>query len=61
MGPTGSFTPLGQFYSDYVFWNSATSAWDVGSSQVHLGKEAGTLNQNNNAVAIGAYAGNQTQ
>jgi hypothetical protein len=60
-GPTGSFTPTGQYYSDYVYWNDVTGAWDVGSTTVHLGQNAGKTNQQAGAVAIGVNAGNNSQ
>ena len=36
-------------------------AWDVGSTRVHLGKEAGYLNQSNGIVALGHRAGYDSQ
>jgi hypothetical protein len=62
-------------YSDYLFWNSNTSAWEVGDSQVHLGANAGGTQgissvaignlagetQGNNSVAVGVAAGRTSQ
>ena len=47
----------GTYWSDYLFWNNLTSTWDVGSSEVHLGKNAGQFNQGEKSVAIGYEAG----
>ena len=38
--------------SDYVYWNSTTQQWTVGSLQVNLG--GGALAGGTNAIAIGA-------
>ena len=51
----------GNFWSDYLFWNNLTSKWDVGSSEVHLGKNAGQTGQGDFTVAIGDSAGQFNQ
>ena len=47
--------------SDYVFWNSTTSKWDVDSTKIHIGANAGQINQGANSVAIGYNAGQTNQ
>lgn len=59
-GPTGAGLDPGTNYSDYLFWDSATEKWTVGSSYVHLGANAG-LNSQTGAVAIGVNAGKTGQ
>jgi hypothetical protein len=54
-GPTGSLGITGQNYSDYIYWDG--NNWAVGSSQVHIGSNAGYQNQGFRSVAIGDYAG----
>jgi hypothetical protein len=56
-GATGSFSPTGTNYSDYIYWNSNTNAWEVGNSEVHIGENAGSTGQQFEAVAIGKKAG----
>jgi hypothetical protein len=60
-GPTGSFTPNGTYYSDYIYWDNASSSWQVGSDTIHIGKNTGATSQGATAVAIGNNAGNLTQ
>lgn len=74
-GATGVQLQTGVNYSDYLFWNSNTSAWEVGDSKVHLGANAGGIQgirsvaigdsagdtQGNFSVAIGVRAGNTAQ
>lgn len=64
-GPPGSGSGgigvSGAYYSDYLYWNPATSSWQVGSPQVHLGQYAGQVNQGLNAVALGFGAGQSNQ
>jgi hypothetical protein len=51
---TGS---AGTNYSDYLYWNPSSSSWAVGSSTIHIGKDAGLTGQATYAVAIGWEAG----
>jgi hypothetical protein len=60
-GPQGTFGLNGTNYGDYVYWDSNTSQWSVGDTQVSIGAFAGETNQGNYAVAIGQSAGNDTQ
>ena len=56
-GPTGTFQPLGTNYGDYVYWNSNTNEWAVGTSQISLG--SGALKNNTTGsynVALGNSA-----
>ena len=57
-GPVGS----GTSYSDYLFWNSNIGKWDIGSTEVHIGKNAG-LGQTpgSSSIAIGESAGQTSQ
>jgi len=56
-GPTGFISISGTNYGDYVYWNTNTNAWAVGSQQVVQGGNAGKMSQNAYAVAVGFYAG----
>ena len=60
-GPTGFISINGTNYSDYVYWNSNTSAWTVGNNEVHIGTNAGQIGQGTNAVAVGWEAGINNQ
>ena len=60
-GPTGPRNPSGTNYGDYLYWNSGTSSWAVGNTQILIGANAGVTNQGSNAIAIGANAGNVNQ
>jgi hypothetical protein len=51
----------GTYYSDYLYWNTGTNDWTVGSEQVHLGRGAGLFNQGPYSVAIGYHAGRNSQ
>ena len=53
--------PDGNNYSDYLFWNSNISDWQVDGNRVHLGTNAGQTSQSSNAIAIGVLAGNYSQ
>jgi len=46
---------------DYIYWNSTTATWVVGSQNVQLGGNAGKVGQGTNAVAIGSQAGSTGQ
>jgi hypothetical protein len=48
-------------YSDYLFWNPTLGKWDVGTSDVHLGRLAGQTAQQSGAVALGLQAGQMNQ
>ncbi len=54
---TGSATNFG----DYLYWNASTSQWTVGSSNITLGANAGSVNQGSSAVAVGSNAGRINQ
>jgi integrin beta 8/collagen type VII alpha len=69
-GPTGFTGPVGvyildngTFYGDYIFWNNNVSPakWDVGSSKINLGQNAGKFNQGTNGFALGKESGNTNQ
>jgi hypothetical protein len=55
-GTTGSVPP-GSGYSDYLFWDTGTTGWSVGSTQIHIGNAAGRYGQGSSAVAVGQNAG----
>ena len=44
-----------------MFWNSTTSKWDVDSTKIHIGANAGQINQGANSVAVGYNAGQTNQ
>ena len=68
-GPTGPagggglVLPPGTNYSDYLYWNPSPSPgeWQVGSSQVHIGQNAGLTTPGTNTIAIGVGAGENSQ
>ena len=53
--------PDGDQYSDYLFWDSSTSEWQVGSYAIHLGARAGFSGQVSGAIALGIDAGKTNQ
>jgi len=53
--------PAGTDYSDYLYWNSGTTTWEVGSTSIHIGTNAGLTDQGDLSVAIGSAAGLQGQ
>ena len=53
--------PSGTLYGDYLYWNPTLSQWVVGSQNISIGGNAGSSNQNLNAVALGYQAGQYTQ
>jgi hypothetical protein len=46
---------------DYIYWNSTTATWVVGSQQIQLGGNAGKVGQAAGAVAVGFNAGSSGQ
>ena len=61
-GPTGpNFLSNGTFYSDYLFWNNSAGQYQVGSTNLHLGKNAGAISQAANSIALGNNAGYNSQ
>ncbi len=50
--------PPANDWSDYLFWNNS---WQVGSTQIHLGSNAGQLNQGSESIAIGRLAAQNNQ
>lgn len=57
----GSVGVTGANYSDYLYWNSSTNSWAVDGTKVHIGANAGQLNQGNYSIAIGNQAGKENQ
>jgi hypothetical protein len=59
----GTFFPSGGLYSDYFYWNPTGSDWKQGSQTigtvgaVHIGPNAGSINQSNYSIAIGPNSG----
>lgn len=49
----------GTNYSDYLFWDN--DEWRVGQNEVHIGSNAGQMNQGKNAIALGKGAGQTNQ
>jgi len=63
-GPTvsaGISIPSGAYFGDYLYWNSNSNAYLVGSPNITLGRNAGQTTQGTNAVALGNHAGNTNQ
>ena len=61
-GNVDSSIPIGNNYSDYLYWDTTTSTWAVDdSSQIHLGTNAGFYGQGVETVALGHLAGNTNQ
>jgi hypothetical protein len=70
-GPTGiqglqglngiGFGVSGTNRSDYLYWNNILNTWEVGSTKVHIGQNAGQIPQGINTVAIGFEAGQNNQ
>ncbi len=60
-GGGGNINLTGTYYSDYIYWNSYSGAWAVGSDTVHLGRDAGYTGQGFDAIAIGSNAGRLNQ
>ncbi len=60
-GPAGLVGVTGTFNSDYLYWDSATVAWKVGSERVRIGQRAGEIGQQVSTVAVGLNAGQQAQ
>ena len=53
-GQTGTFGFTGTYYSDYIFYNSDKSSFQVSSDgRLHLGINAGYKNQEDLTVALG--------
>jgi hypothetical protein len=50
-------------WSDYLYWDTSVTPnrWSVGTSQVHLGSNAGSTSQGVFSVAVGSQAGQDTQ
>ena len=60
-GDTGLIDACGNYYSDYIYWDPNVTSWEVGSTKVHIGRDAGATNQGVNSVAIGFNAGQNDQ
>ncbi|MFY7887105.1 MAG: hypothetical protein ACOVOV_19890, partial [Dolichospermum sp.] len=60
-GSTGVVGAVGFNYSDYLYWNPASSSWTAGGTAIHIGTNAGATLQAANAIAIGQDAGNNSQ
>lgn len=60
-GGGGGIGVTGTCYGDYLYWNPTGNHWDVGSSDINIGCNAGASNQQTLAVAIGREAGRLQQ
>lgn len=58
--PSGTL-PSATNWSDYLFWNNATSSWNVGADKIHIGRSAGTSPQGLRSLAVGDFAGSISQ
>lgn len=63
MGPIGpkGIDASGSCFGDYIYWDTNTNKWVVGSDNITLGCHAGETNQGVNAIAIGKLAGTTNQ
>jgi len=52
---------LGSCNGDYLYWDTTTNSWTVGSQMVKIGCKAGQNDQGGSAVAIGSQAGQNSQ
>ena len=57
----GTSLPSGTSYSDYIYWNSNSNTYDSGTTEIHIGSDAGKTNQGTNSIAIGYQAGQTNQ
>ena len=51
----------GNAWAQYLYWNTNTSKWDVGSNEIHLGTNAGQNLQGSYGIAVGSSAGQNNQ
>jgi hypothetical protein len=58
-GASGLLSVNGTHYGDYIRWG--TTDWEVGSTNIALGKFAGRFGQGLNGIAIGEKSGNDGQ
>ena len=42
--------PSGSCFGDYLYWNNVSNSWNIGSSNISLGCNAGQTNQGTNAM-----------
>lgn len=67
IGPENTFyagssgLPAGTNYSDYLYYDNATSSWQVDGGNVHIGSGAGENSAGSNIIAIGNNAGSNGQ
>jgi hypothetical protein len=57
----GGVVPNGTSWGDYLYWDSTTSSWALGSQAVRIGSNAARYNQGLRSVAVGYLAGNTGQ
>jgi hypothetical protein len=61
-GPQGTFGLTGENYSDYIYWNTGTKSFQVETNgTVHIGSNAGQIDQGGNGIAIGYQSGQSKQ
>jgi len=60
-GPAGTTLPNGVYHSDYLYWHQTNGEWSKGSNELHLGRQAGYINQGVDAVALGFDSGRDNQ
>jgi len=69
IGPTGPIGPVGpkgidlsgSCFGDYIYWDTSTNYWLIGSDNITLGCGAGEITQGQYSVAVGFNAGNDNQ
>ena len=61
-GGGGGGLPPATLFGEYIYYDDTVNTYVVGGSQnIKLGLDAGKIDQASHCVAIGEYAGNQTQ
>lgn len=66
IGPIGPAGPKGidlsgNCFGDYIYWDTSTNYWLIGSDNITLGCGAGEITQGQYSVAVGFSAGNDNQ
>jgi hypothetical protein len=62
----GVVIPIASQWSEYLYWNDITNSWRVAggiqdASRIHIGADAGKINQGTFSIAIGVNAGRSNQ
>jgi hypothetical protein len=62
-GPMPFFNLGGTYWGDYLYWNNniVPPFWDIGSSKINIGRNAGKFNQQTFGIGIGQESANTNQ